>query len=227
MLRQSATTGGATRRAGLPRTSPPLLQRAHRRSGGHRHLAWRVYSSRCGRALRMEGVLDAAPCALRPSFQSSGWVTCWPAQLEGRSAARAALLPPPPASGRGGAAAACLDSRRSACVVALHCRCAHHELDRCRGGSPAVVSSRQTPCCRPAPLPTLNAVKQRMKSVANIQKITKAMKMVAASKMRSAQANTENSRGIVTPLVRRAGGVCRGSGARPVAAGCWCCTRHG
>lgn len=31
------------------------------------------------------------------------------------------------------------------------------------------------------------AVKQRMKSVANIQKITKAMKMVAASKMRSAQ----------------------------------------
>ena len=31
------------------------------------------------------------------------------------------------------------------------------------------------------------AVKQRMRSVGNIQKITSAMKMVAASKMRSAQ----------------------------------------
>lgn len=49
------------------------------------------------------------------------------------------------------------------------------------------------------------AVKTRMKSVKNIQKITKAMKMVAASKMRSAQVLTEQSRGIVEPLVRLLG----------------------
>ncbi|PSC70627.1 ATP synthase subunit mitochondrial [Micractinium conductrix] len=60
------------------------------------------------------------------------------------------------------------------------------------------------------------AVKQRMKSVANIQKITKAMKMVAASKMRSAQANTENSRGIVTPLVRLLGDLPAAEGAKNV-----------
>ncbi|CAD7699069.1 unnamed protein product [Ostreobium quekettii] len=50
-----------------------------------------------------------------------------------------------------------------------------------------------------------DAVKQRMKSVQNIQKITKAMKMVAASKMRSAQTATEKSRGMVKPLVRMLG----------------------
>ncbi|CAD7696222.1 unnamed protein product [Ostreobium quekettii] len=44
-----------------------------------------------------------------------------------------------------------------------------------------------------------------MKSVRKIQKITKAMKMVAASKMRSAQAATEKSRGMVKPLVRMLG----------------------
>lgn len=60
------------------------------------------------------------------------------------------------------------------------------------------------------------AVKQRMKSVANIQKITKAMKMVAASKMRSAQANTENSRGIVQPLVRLLGDLPAATGAKNV-----------
>lgn len=49
------------------------------------------------------------------------------------------------------------------------------------------------------------AVKQRMKSVASIQKITKAMKMVAASKMRSAQLATEKSRGIVAPFVKLLG----------------------
>lgn len=49
------------------------------------------------------------------------------------------------------------------------------------------------------------AVKQRMKSVENIQKITKAMKMVAASKMRAAQTATEQSRGIVGPLIRMLG----------------------
>ena len=49
------------------------------------------------------------------------------------------------------------------------------------------------------------AVKQRMRSVTNIQKITKAMKMVAASKMRIAQASTEKSRGIIQPFVKLLG----------------------
>jgi F-type H+-transporting ATPase subunit gamma len=49
------------------------------------------------------------------------------------------------------------------------------------------------------------AVKQRMRSVQNIQKITKAMKMVAASKMRVAQVNTEKSRGLVQPMVKLLG----------------------
>ena len=44
-----------------------------------------------------------------------------------------------------------------------------------------------------------------MKSVGNIQKITKAMKMVAASKMRSAQIATENSRGISAPFIKLLG----------------------
>ncbi|EFN53540.1 hypothetical protein CHLNCDRAFT_32096 [Chlorella variabilis] len=60
------------------------------------------------------------------------------------------------------------------------------------------------------------AVKQRMKSVANIQKITKAMKMVAASKMRSAQASTEGSRGIVQPFLRMLGDLPAAEGARAV-----------
>jgi F-type H+-transporting ATPase subunit gamma len=41
-----------------------------------------------------------------------------------------------------------------------------------------------------------------MRSVQNIQKITSAMKMVAASKMRVAQAATEVSRGLARPLLR-------------------------
>lgn len=49
------------------------------------------------------------------------------------------------------------------------------------------------------------AVKQRMKSVTNIQKITKAMKMVAASRLRIAQSATFESRGIISPLVRLLG----------------------
>ena len=48
-------------------------------------------------------------------------------------------------------------------------------------------------------------VKQRMRSVTNIQKITKAMKMVAASKLRIAQAATFESRGILEPLVKLLG----------------------
>jgi hypothetical protein len=45
-------------------------------------------------------------------------------------------------------------------------------------------------------------VKQRIRAIKNIGKITKAMKMVAASKMRNAQVAVENSRGIVSPFVR-------------------------
>ncbi|KAK9834034.1 hypothetical protein WJX81_004869 [Elliptochloris bilobata] len=51
------------------------------------------------------------------------------------------------------------------------------------------------------------AVKQRMRSVTNIQKITKAMKMVAASKMRIAQASTEKSRGLVQPFLKLLGDI--------------------
>lgn len=46
----------------------------------------------------------------------------------------------------------------------------------------------------------LSAVRNRMKSVKNIQKITKAMKMVAASKLRAVQGRAENSRGLWQPF---------------------------
>eukprot|EP00879_Flechtneria_rotunda_P000681 GHRR01000798.1.p1 GENE.GHRR01000798.1~~GHRR01000798.1.p1 ORF type:complete len:329 (+),score=98.96 GHRR01000798.1:106-1092(+) len=46
------------------------------------------------------------------------------------------------------------------------------------------------------------AVKQRIRAIKNIGKITKAMKMVAASKMRNAQSAVDNSRGMVTPFVK-------------------------
>ena len=39
----------------------------------------------------------------------------------------------------------------------------------------------------------------------NIAKITSAMKMVAASKMRVAQVNTEKSRGLLTPFIKLLG----------------------
>lgn len=44
-------------------------------------------------------------------------------------------------------------------------------------------------------------VRNRMKSVKNIQKITKAMKMVAASKLRAVQTKTEKSRGLWQPFI--------------------------
>eukprot|EP00475_Leptophrys_vorax_P034232 TRINITY_DN55008_c0_g1_i1.p1 TRINITY_DN55008_c0_g1~~TRINITY_DN55008_c0_g1_i1.p1 ORF type:complete len:373 (-),score=21.31 TRINITY_DN55008_c0_g1_i1:756-1775(-) len=44
------------------------------------------------------------------------------------------------------------------------------------------------------------AVRNRMKSVRSIQKITKAMKMVAASKLRGVQTRTEQSRGMWQPF---------------------------
>ena len=48
-------------------------------------------------------------------------------------------------------------------------------------------------------------LRSAVRSVGNIQKITKAMKMVAASKMRSAQAATLESRGIAAPMLKLLG----------------------
>jgi len=44
-----------------------------------------------------------------------------------------------------------------------------------------------------------------MKSVGNIQKITAAMKMVAASRLKGAQTKMEKSRGLVDPMFRLLG----------------------
>jgi len=52
---------------------------------------------------------------------------------------------------------------------------------------------------------SLQAVKIRMRSVGNIQKITKAMKMVAASRLKGAQQKCEKSRAMVQPFVRLLG----------------------
>ena len=52
---------------------------------------------------------------------------------------------------------------------------------------------------------SLQAVKIRMRSVGNIQKITKAMKMVAASRLKGAQTKCEKSRAMVNPFVRLLG----------------------
>jgi len=58
------------------------------------------------------------------------------------------------------------------------------------------------------------AVKQRIRAIKNIGKITKAMKMVAASKMKNAQIAVESSRGSVDPFIRlfgdHPGGPARG-----------------
>ncbi|XP_047329066.1 ATP synthase subunit gamma, mitochondrial [Impatiens glandulifera] len=50
-------------------------------------------------------------------------------------------------------------------------------------------------------------VRTRMKSVKNIQKITKAMKMVAASKLRAIQVRAENSRGLWQPFTALLGDI--------------------
>ncbi|KAL6645535.1 hypothetical protein ACP70R_017143 [Stipagrostis hirtigluma subsp. patula] len=75
--------------------------------------------------------------------------------------------------------------------------------------SPAAVSAaiaRSTGISQPAMAPlgartvSTQVVRNRMKSVKNIQKITKAVKMVAASKLRAVQIRTENSRGLWQPF---------------------------
>lgn len=45
-------------------------------------------------------------------------------------------------------------------------------------------------------------MKQRIRAIKNIGKITKAMKMVAASKMKNAQIAVESSRGSCDPFLR-------------------------
>ncbi|KAL0357360.1 UNVERIFIED_CONTAM: ATP synthase subunit gamma, mitochondrial [Sesamum calycinum] len=52
-----------------------------------------------------------------------------------------------------------------------------------------------------------SVVRNRMKSVRNIQKITKAMKMVAASKLRAIQTRAENSRGLWQPFTALLGDI--------------------
>ena len=52
---------------------------------------------------------------------------------------------------------------------------------------------------------SLQIVAQRMKSVGNIQKITAAMKMVAAARGGRQQTKMEKSRGMVQPLIRMLG----------------------
>jgi hypothetical protein len=68
-----------------------------------------------------------------------------------------------------------------------------------------------------------------MKSVGNIAKITKAMKMVAASRLRGVQIRMEQSRGLPQPMLKLLGdapGACTpslglrtGAGDAPAAAG--------
>ena len=58
-----------------------------------------------------------------------------------------------------------------------------------------------------------------MRSVTNIQKITKAMKMVAASKMRVAQVSTEKARGLIVPLVKSLGDL---PGKAKIGPACFC-----
>ncbi|BBH04010.1 gamma subunit of Mt ATP synthase [Prunus dulcis] len=68
----------------------------------------------------------------------------------------------------------------------------------------AAIRSSIVPAEEQAPLGvrsiSTQIVRNRMKSVKNIQKITKAMKMVAASKLRAIQAKAENSRGLWQPF---------------------------
>ncbi|CAN6301787.1 unnamed protein product [Urochloa humidicola] len=72
--------------------------------------------------------------------------------------------------------------------------------------SPAAAAARSSVVSPPEMAPlgvrsiSTQVVRTRMKSVKNIQKITKAMKMVAASKLRAVQTRTENSRGLWQPF---------------------------
>jgi len=72
---------------------------------------------------------------------------------------------------------------------------------------PALLGARSSPLENACNMETARyasnqAVKLRIRAIKNIGKITKAMKMVAASKMRAAQVAVDNSRGIVDPFYR-------------------------
>ncbi|EEE50734.1 hypothetical protein OsJ_31050 [Oryza sativa Japonica Group] len=80
--------------------------------------------------------------------------------------------------------------------------------------SPAAAMAARSPAAAHQEIAPLGArsvstqvVRTRMKSVRNIQKITKAMKMVAASKLRAVQIRTENSRGLWQPFTALLGDV--------------------
>jgi F-type H+-transporting ATPase subunit gamma len=75
----------------------------------------------------------------------------------------------------------------------------HHAAPPARG---VPSCARAEALARPRPAFT---VKQRMKSVGNIAKITKAMKMVAASRLRGVQVRMEQSRGLPLPMVKLLG----------------------
>ncbi|KAF4385028.1 hypothetical protein G4B88_017829 [Cannabis sativa] len=70
----------------------------------------------------------------------------------------------------------------------------------------SLVAEEQAPCGGVRSIST-QIVRNRMKSVKNIQKITKAMKMVAASKLRAIQNKAENSRGLWQPFTALLGDV--------------------
>lgn len=66
--------------------------------------------------------------------------------------------------------------------------------------STAPISSPQDDAPLGVRFASTQAVRNRMKSVKNIQKITKAMKMVAASKLRAIETRAVNSRGLWQPF---------------------------
>ncbi|XP_068637196.1 ATP synthase subunit gamma, mitochondrial-like [Aristolochia californica] len=67
------------------------------------------------------------------------------------------------------------------------------------GARPAILYDELSP--QGARTISTQVVRNRMKSVKSIQKITKAMKMVAASKLRAIQTKAENSRGVWQPFI--------------------------
>ena len=96
------------------------------------------------------------------------------------------------------------DGLRVLCT--LRERCARAHSNDGDASTRARTLSHCTPSCTRA-----HTVKQRIRAIKNIGKITKAMKMVAASKMKNAQIAVENSRGSVDPFIRLFGdhpGVC-------------------
>ena len=73
-------------------------------------------------------------------------------------------------------------------------------------------------------MPSLKALRTRINSVKSTQKITSAMKMVAASKLRRAQAQAEAAQPYadrMERMLRALAGEHGGSAAGQCSAGCW------